>query len=105
MEFNMNYDLRIKNKIKYWQKKLEISNYDIEIECISIFQVLDNFSAIGNNFIGICTDHIDKKALLYHTRRLREDDILHELLHVRYPLWSEVQINQQVEVLLNRSVN
>jgi hypothetical protein len=92
----------MENRIKHWQKKLGILDYEIQTEYISIFQVIDTFSSIGNSFLRIHADHINKKAFLYHTRRLKED-ILHELLHVRHPSWSESQITQKTNLLLKRS--
>jgi len=36
---------------------------------------------------------------LYHDRDLTERDVIHELLHVRYPDWTEDQVNQVEELL------
>lgn len=51
----------------------------------------------GHEFVGICIDKDTNSGVIYHTRALNEDDIIHELLHVRYPNWSE----QKVEIWTN----
>ncbi len=92
---------KLDKRIRYWQEKLDILDYEIQTEYISIFQVIDAFSSVGNSFLGICADHVNKRASLFHTRKLKEDDILHELLHIRYPDWSESQIIHKTKWLLN----
>lgn len=86
-----------------WKTYLEIKEYVIYVEKISIYQVSDDFCFVGNSFVGISTDHIHKIATIFHTRKLTEEDIIHELLHVKYPNWSEKQVNEKTNYLLQQS--
>jgi hypothetical protein len=38
-------------------------------------------------------------------RPLTEEDIVHELLHVKYNNWSEDQVNKETEKLLKEIIN
>jgi hypothetical protein len=44
-------------------------------------------------FVGIQIDKESMQARIYHDRELTERDIIHELLHVRYPNKNEDWIN------------
>lgn len=48
----------------------------------------------GHEFVGIHIDPSNKQGTIYHTRDLCEDDVVHELLHVRFPSWSEKKVDQ-----------
>ena len=54
----------------------------------------------GCSLVGIVLD--EHEPCIYHTRRLREDDIVHELLHLANPHWTEEQVNSHTEWLLRR---
>jgi hypothetical protein len=95
--------LSINNKISFWKKILNIEHYVINVEKISIYQVSDDFCFVGNSFVGISTDHTHKIATIFHTRQLQDDDIIHELLHVKYPDWTEAQVNKRMDELLKES--
>lgn len=86
--------------IALWQRRLGLESYRIVAERLSVFQVADDFCVVGNCLVGVCADHAVKTAVIYHTRRLRQEDIVHELLHVRFPLWSEEQVNEKTAELL-----
>jgi hypothetical protein len=45
-------------------------------------------------------DSFTKEAVIYHDRDLTEEDIVHELLHVKYPDWTEDQVNLETDKLL-----
>ena len=68
-------------------------------------QVVDdlNDGKPGNEFVGIAIDFINKKGVIYHTRPLLEDDIIHELLHVRFPDWSEQKVDNWTNLLISQS--
>ncbi|MGI0038974.1 MAG: hypothetical protein ACREAO_04090 [Nitrososphaera sp.] len=86
--------------LQLWQRRLGLEDYAIETEQVSIFQVSDDFCSVGNSFVGVSADHHARRAVIYHTRQLRQEDIVHELLHVRYPSWSEGDINRETGELL-----
>ena len=43
------------------------------------------------------------QAMIYHDRSLTDEYVVHELLHVKYPKWSEDQVNIETEKLLNQN--
>ena len=93
-------DTKLPFVLKQWQDNLNITQYSINCERISPFQVSNENSDRGHEFVGICTDHDACKASLFHTRKLITADIVHELLHVKYPEWSEEQVNNETKRLM-----
>ena len=53
-------------------------------------------------YVGVQVDRDTHIATIYHDRDLTEEDIIHELLHVKYPDWSEDQVNKQTEKWLRK---
>jgi hypothetical protein len=86
--------------LAYWKDRLGLAEYAIHTERLSLFQVCDSYCRVGNSMVGVAADHDSKTACIYHTRQLKEDDIVHELLHVRRPSWTEGQVNHAVGILL-----
>jgi hypothetical protein len=68
---------------------LEISQA-VCTEAISRFQVTDELGRPGAGLIGVVFDAY--QATIYHTRTLTPEDVLHELLHVAHPTWSEAAV-------------
>ena len=98
-------DIKLPEVIEYWKNQLQIQHYQIRCERIATHQVCGDFGKRGHEFVGICTNHANCSAHLFHTRKLKMDDIVHELLHVKYPKWSENQINQETERILMQEKN
>ena len=90
--------------IEYWQKMLEITDWEISCEMISEMQVVDALdkNTPGHEFVGIAIQADHKKGTIFHTRALLEDDIIHELLHVRFPEWSEADVNFWTNLLMKK---
>ena len=88
--------------INKWQDLLGISDWVILSEPISEDQVVDELeqNTHGHEFVGIHIDFANKTGTIYHTRKLKEDDIIHELLHVRFHSWSEEKVNFWTDLLL-----
>jgi len=57
---------------------------------ISRFQVTDEHGRPGAGLIGVVFDA--HRATIYHTRALTPEDVLHELLHVAHPSWTEAAV-------------
>jgi hypothetical protein len=76
-----------------WQRRLDLDEYEIRSERVSQFAVCDELCRVGNSLVGILADHQGRQAVIFHTRRLGEDDVVHELLHLRHPEWSEREVN------------
>jgi hypothetical protein len=87
--------------IQHWKRVLELDEYEISCERISLFQVSDSFCRVGISFVGVEAHHEKKWAKIYCTRSLKEEDIIHELLHVRHPSWTESQVIQATMMLLS----
>lgn len=89
--------------INKWQVLLGLSDWVILCESISEDQVVDEMeeNTHGHEFVGIHIDFTNKIGTVYHTRKLKEDDIVHELLHVRFHSWSEEKVNFWTDLLLN----
>ena len=99
-------DSRLIVELSKWQKEFQLHNYKITCERISVHQVSDDNCKRGHEFVGIHADHINYTAYLYHTRKLHIDDIIHELLHVKYPSWTEETVNHETErILMWKEVN
>ena len=96
--------IKVKNLplINKWQVLLGLSDWVILCESISEDQVVDEMeeNTHGHEFVGIHIDFTNKIGSIYHTRKLKEDDIVHELLHVRFHSWSEEKVNFWTDLLL-----
>ena len=88
--------------INKWQALLGISDWVILYEPISEDQVVDEIedNTYGHEFVGIYIDFTNKTGTIFHTRELNEEDILHELLHVRFNSWSEEKVNFWTDLLI-----
>ena len=89
--------------IDKWLKKLELTDWAITLESLDNEQVLCDCPPEDCYFIGVEYDSDLKNAVIYHDRNLREEDIVHELLHVKYNDWSEDQVNAETKRLLNQN--
>ena len=94
----------MRNDIKYWQHYLGIEQWSVTTIKISKEQVSDEHCRTGLSFVGVVPYHDTKQAEIYHTRTMSDEDIVHELLHVKHPLWSEEQVNLKTKkILLTKS--
>lgn len=93
-------DSQVSFELNRLQQEMKLTHYQIRCERISIHQVCDDECKRGHEFVGIHTDHTNGTACLYHTRNLHLDDLIHELLHVKYPLWTEEEINTQTAIMM-----
>ena len=93
--------------IENWIWELELLDWNINTSAISEDQVNYPNDCIGEErfFIGINYDLAKKEGTIYHSRQLTEEDIVHELLHVTNPEWSEDQVNEETTNLLDSKYN
>jgi hypothetical protein len=82
------------------QRRHGLEGYFMTTEQLSVFRVSNDFCTVGNSLVGVCADQASKTAIIYHTRHLRQEEVVHELLHVRFPFWSEDQVNNMTVELL-----
>jgi hypothetical protein len=92
---------RAEELLFHWQQVLGLADYTITAERISLFQVSDNYCTVGYSLVGVESDHPKKKACIYYTRTLTEEDIVHELLHVRHPTWTEQKVVIETKRILD----
>ena len=90
----------MKGEIKYWQRYLGIEHWKVTTVKISKGQVSDEHCRTGLSFVGVVPNHELLQAEIFHTRKMTSEDIVHELLHVKYPHWSEDQVNNRTEKIL-----
>tara|TARA_R110000850_G_scaffold31469_1_gene86373 strand:+ start:153 stop:446 length:294 start_codon:yes stop_codon:yes gene_type:complete len=86
-----------------WQSKLNLKGWSFLIDEIQPNQVVyDNDCPVKDRyFVGIEIDKENKIGTIYHDRELTEADIIHELLHVKYPEKGEAWINTTENIILN----
>ena len=88
--------------IRQWLTRFGLSHWKVTTERISVYQVSDDDCGIGSEFVGVSIDNAPYSATIHHTRKLTEEDIIHELLHVRHPEWSEEQVNLTTHLLIQQ---
>lgn len=80
-----------------WRNRLAI-HHSVRTERISRYQVVGPDGAPGAELVGVVRTSVE--AVIYHTRALMPEDIVHELLHVARPDWSEAEVVAQTQRLL-----
>jgi hypothetical protein len=88
--------LQLPSVLGAWREFLAISQL-VGTERISPFQVTDENGRCGCALIGVVFDACC--ATIYHTRPLTTEDIVHELVHVAHPLWTEAHVVLETERL------
>ena len=91
--------------IEKWKNLLSLKKWTVITESIDPNAVTyDNDCPDKDRyFVGIEADRNGGIATIYHDRPLIEEYIVHELLHVKYPGWSEDQVNKETSRLLNQN--
>lgn len=83
--------------VEAWREALGVRQA-VRVERISPYQVTDELGRPGCSLVGVVYDALS--ACVYHTRALTAEDIVHELLHVTRPTWSETEVIQATNRLL-----
>ena len=96
--------LKKMTKLSKWQSKLNLKEWSFTTEEINSEQVVyDNDCPVKDRyFVGIEINQQNKVGTIYHDRELTEADIIHELLHVKYPNKSEEWINKTENIISNQ---
>lgn len=89
--------------IEKWKHILSLTDWDITAQAIDPNAVTydADIPIESRYYIGVLPDHESKTATIYHDRELTEEDIVHELLHIAHPDWTEDQVNMTTESFLN----
>ena len=90
--------------LEHWKYKLGLHDWEITIQRINPEQVTypDDCQGKERFFVGITADEEELHATIFHDRPLKEEDIVHELLHVAYPSESEDWVNDKTNQLINK---
>lgn len=80
-----------------WMGRLDIP-CPVRLERMSRWNVSGADGRPGCSLVGVYLRA--GEGVLVHTRRLTEEDIVHELLHVAHPEWSEAQVVAETARLL-----
>ena len=91
---------KVLRKIKFWAWTLDLDHFTIRVELILELQVTGDDGSPGRELVGVEVDRERFVASIVTTRKLREDDIVHELVHVRNPEWHEEMVAHETESLL-----
>ena len=91
---------KILRKLNYWQKALGLENYRVVIEKHHKEQVTFEYGKVGGNAVGSSFDEENGIITIFTTRSLREDDVVHELLHTKYPQFTHDEIVTETESLI-----
>lgn len=88
--------------IRRWIDILELDGWDIVSMSIDRQSVVydDECPNEDRYFVGIMSSRDSMSATIFHDRPLTEEDVVHELLHVKYPDWSEDQVNIETQKIL-----
>ena len=82
--------------LEMWLNRLELK--DVKTEAIMSEQVVYPKDLKTKEFIGVDI----QERIIYHTRPLKEDDIVHELLHIKFPKMSEKNINLLTKLITTK---
>jgi len=87
--------MKAKKKLKYWKHMLCLKEWYVKLIKINPDQVTydDDVPKEDRYFIGINKNNEFKIATIFYDRKLTEEDIIHELLHLRFPELAEDDIN------------
>ena len=80
--------------LKEWMKILRLQDWNITLERIHPEQVEYDGESY---FIGIARDFGQKTAVIYHDVDLDEESIIHELLHIVFPVPQEDETYEDYE--------
>ena len=96
-------NLEIHDMVGYWIDKLGLTGWAITTEAIEKKSVTyaDDVPDRDKYFVGIQIDKESMQARIYHDRPLTDEYVVHELLHVKFPLEQEDWINKVTTIALN----
>jgi len=96
-------NLEIHDMVGYWIDKLGLTGWTITTEAIEKKSVTyaDDVPESDKYFVGIQIDKESMQARIYHDRPLTDEYVVHELLHVKFPLEQEDWINKVTTIALN----
>lgn len=95
---------RIYRKVLFWTDVLDLSGYPVKVILVHPMQVTDENGKAGVNLVAGRLDQ-NGDIHIYRTRKLKEDDVVHELLHIRFPEDNEIQVKRMTgELIVSRDM-
>lgn len=92
-------------KVLYWRDKLGLTDYSVKVILVHPMQVTGEDGKAGANLVGGRL-HENGEIYIFRTRKIKEDDVVHELLHIRFPEDNEIQVRRMTgELIVTRNVN
>lgn len=90
-----------------WQEIFKLTDWEFHTQEILPEQVVydDDCPTKDRYFVGIEIDLLRRVGTIHHDRPLTEQDIVHELLHVKYPEKSEEWINDAEKLITTISTD
>ena len=84
-----------------WQDKFQLTDWEFQTQEIQSEQVVYDSDCPDEDkyFVGIEIDPLRRVGVIHHDRELTEEDIIHELLHVKYPNKTEDWVNEVEELI------
>ena len=83
--------------IRYWRSWLGLDDLAWYLGEVDENMVTAEDGTTGHEIVGvICggSPHATEFTII-HSRPLTEDDVIHELLHVKYPSWGEQTVEEE----------
>jgi hypothetical protein len=101
----MSENWKVHDMTGYWTDKLGLSGWTIITTAINKASVIyeESVPELDQYFVGVEIDREKMMACIYHDRPLNREYIVHELLHVKYPDWSEDRVNAETKKLLSQN--
>lgn len=98
---------KLRRKLDFWMEILRLTNYMVRVEYISRLQVIGEDGKEGAGLVGLRFDEDEGYITIVSTRKLKEDDIVHELLHVKYPDWDDHRLIEEetASLIITRNLN
>jgi hypothetical protein len=87
--------------IKKWQKILNLQDQVIKTQEIHPDQVVyaADVPKKDRYYIGVNTSN-EGYHTIYYDRPMTEEDVVHEMLHVKFPVLSQDEVNELTTILL-----
>jgi len=101
----VNENTNFKPLVDKYKKLLNLQDWKITLQPIKKNQVQysDDVPEKDRYYIGVERDNSSKTATIYYDRDLTDEDVLHELLHLKLPDFDEDNINALTDKILKKN--
>jgi hypothetical protein len=102
---SLNENTNFKPLVDKYKKLLDLQDWKITLQPIQKNQVQysDDVPEKDKYYIGVERNNDFKTAIIYYDRDLTDEDVLHELLHLKLPTFSEDNINALTDKILKKN--